>query len=66
MLVAIANGINQELTSKEFLSKFELASSSVLRALNTLMENDLIELREDKYHLIDPLLEFVILKLQII
>jgi uncharacterized protein len=62
LLVAIAHGINSELTSKEFLSKFELASSSVLRALYSLIESDLVEIREEKYHLIDPLLESVILK----
>jgi len=64
LLVAIANGINQELTGKTFLSRSELSSSSVIKALEFLTENDFIELLNNQYRLIDPLLQTVILQLQ--
>lgn len=60
LLIAIANSNNQELTSKEFLSENKLASSSVINGLRELIEEDFIEKKEEKYHLVDPLLKTVI------
>lgn len=60
LLIAIANGFNQELTSKNFLNEYKLASSSVIRGLEELIEDDYIEKREDYYQLVDPLLKTVI------
>lgn len=60
LLIAIANGFNQELTSKNFLNEYKLASSSVIRGLEELIDEDYIEKRGSQYQLIDPLLKTVI------
>lgn len=60
ILVAIARGINKELTGQRFLSQAELAGSSVVRALEYLEDNDFIEKQEDQYCFIDPLLKGII------
>ena len=60
LLIAIANNINQELTSKDFLGEHKLASSSVINSLKELMEDDFIEKKMEKYQLVDPLLKTVI------
>jgi len=57
LLIAIANGVNQELTSKYFLNQYQLASSSVIRALDELVAEDFIEKKQKHYQLIDPLLK---------
>jgi DNA-binding MarR family transcriptional regulator len=61
LLVAIANGKNTELTSKEFLSESKLASSSVVRGLDDLLGEDFIEKVGNKYERVDPLLKTVLL-----
>ena len=63
LLIAIANGKNRELTSKDFLSEIKLASSSIVRALDKLLEEDYIEKIEGCYELVDPLLKSVIKQL---
>ena len=60
LLIAIANGVNQELTSKKFLSEYKLASSTVIKSLKELLEEDFIEKLHDRYCLVDPLLKTVI------
>lgn len=60
ILVAIAHGINKELTGQQFLSQAELPGSSVIRALDYLEENDFIEKKQDQYYIIDPLLKGII------
>lgn len=60
LLIAIANGVTQELTSKNFLNEYKLASSSVMRGLEELIEEDFIEKRGEHYQLVDPLLKTVI------
>lgn len=63
LLVAIAHGINCELTGRKFLSQSDLSGSSVIRSLEHLEENDFIEKKNDKYYLIDPLLKGIINRL---
>ncbi len=64
LLVAIAHSVNKELTSKDFLSSSKLASSSVIRSLEYLAEEDFIEKGKNEYYqLIDPLLKTVIKQL---
>ena len=60
LLIAIANGVDQELTSKEFLSGHKLASSTVTKSLKELLEEDFIEKLNNRYCLVDPLLKTVI------
>jgi hypothetical protein len=60
LLIAIANGINQELTSKNFLNEYKMASSSVIRGLEELIEEDFIEKKGEIYQLVDPLMKAVI------
>lgn len=60
LLIAISKNIHQELTSKDFLSKHKLASSSVINGLKELIEEDFIEKRNGKYQFVDPLLKEVI------
>lgn len=60
LLIAIANGHNQDLTGKNFLSEHKLASSSVTRALEDLQKEDFIEKRDGQYQFVDPLLKIVI------
>ena len=60
ILVAIAHGINKELTGQQFLSQAELPGSSVIRALEYLEENDFIEKKQDQFYIIDPLLKGII------
>lgn len=62
ILQAIADGINQELTGKEFLNKAKLASASTVRGLEQLLEEDLIEKLGKRYIMIDPLLKSLIKK----
>lgn len=64
LLVAIANGINTELTGKNFLARSRLASSSVIRGLEQLVKEDVIEKQGNNYMMIDPLLKTVIKQLQ--
>ena len=66
LLVAIANGINTELTGKTFLAKADASSASVVRGLDYLVCEDFIEKQDKCYTLIDPLLETVIKQLQIL
>lgn len=61
LLIAIAQGKNRGLSSKEFLSESKLAGSSVLRGLEDLLNEDFIEKRSDHYELVDPLLKTVLL-----
>ncbi len=63
LLVAIANGINHELTGKKFLSMTELSGATVVRALEYLEAKDYVEKIFDKYRIIDPLLKSLILQL---
>ena len=60
LLVAIANGVNKELSGKAFLNESKLASASVIRGLEELTEEDFIEKTGDHYELVDPLLKTVI------
>lgn len=60
ILVAIAHGIDYELTGHAFLSHAELPGSTVIRALEYLEEHDFIEKYENRYRLIDPLLKGII------
>lgn len=60
LLTAIANGINQALTSKKFLNQHKLASSSVIKGIDELLGEDFIEKIGDHYELVDPLLKTVI------
>ncbi len=66
LLVAIANGINTELTGKAFLNRADLSGASAVRGLEYLVEEDFIEKSSTGYQLIDPLLKAVIQQLQII
>lgn len=59
LLIAIANGTNQELMSKHFLNEHKLASSTVARSLEELMAEDFIEKKSGCYQLVDPLLKTV-------
>lgn len=61
LLIAIAQGKNKELTSKEFLNEIKLAGSSVVRGLEDLLNEDFIEKLGDHYELVDPLLRTVLL-----
>ncbi len=65
LLIAVANGINRELTSKNFLNHHKLASSSVVRGIDELLEDDFIEKIGDHYELVDPLLKTVIKHLNV-
>jgi DNA-binding MarR family transcriptional regulator len=56
LLIAIANGITSNLTSKASLSKINLASSSVARAIETLQKKDLIDKTKDAYYIVNPAL----------
>lgn len=60
LLVAIAHGLNYELSGKKFLAKAELAGTTVVRGLEYLEENDFIEKRAQHYYLLDPLLKGII------
>lgn len=63
VLVAIANGINKELTGHKFLQQADVAGSSVLKALEYLEDHDFIEKKQNSYFVIDPLLKSVIRQL---
>lgn len=60
ILVAIAHEVTSELTGRKFLAQADLSGASVIRALAYLEENDLIEKKENRYHIIDPLLKHII------
>ena len=60
ILVAIANGINYELTTKKTLSQLDLSSGGVIKALNILLEKDFIEYHDNKYEIIDPLIKYTL------
>lgn len=63
VLIAIANGRSNGLTSKVFLREVDLSSSSVIDALHLLEAGDYIERNTaDEYVLIDPLLKAVLKK----
>lgn len=64
LLVAIANGINTDLTGKNFLSKADLSGASAMRGLDYLVEEDFIEKSRAGYQMIDPLLKMVLQQLQ--
>jgi uncharacterized protein len=66
LIVAIANGINTELTGRCFLAQSELSSASVVRGLEYLVSEDFIEKKGATYLIVDPLLETVIKSLQVI
>jgi len=60
VLIAIATGYNRRLTGKEFLQHINLSSSSVTAAIKHLKEQDYIQLLDDEYYLIDPLMTTVL------
>ena len=60
LLINIANDAHQEFTGKAFLSESNLASSTVIKGLETLLKEDFIEKKEGRYYLVDPLLKVVI------
>lgn len=62
ILVAIANGINTELTGKKFLSMSQLSSASATRAIDHLVAEDFIE-KDKNYRIVNPMLEQVIQQL---
>ncbi len=68
ILVAIANGIDNNLTSQRFLSSYDISSATAIRSLEYLQENDLIAKFEDEslttntYYIIDPLLKSMIIQ----
>lgn len=60
LLVAIAHGVDNELTGQKFLSRTELSGASAFRALEYLEEQDFIEKKDYRYRIIDPLLKNLI------
>lgn len=60
LLIAIANGIDKELTSKTFLNENHLASATVVKNIRELLAEDFIEKISGCYSLVDPLLKTVI------
>ena len=64
LLIAIANNINQELTSKDFLNEHKLASSSVVKSLKELVAEDFIEKKNEKYLIIQNKLIIKYLKMK--
>lgn len=57
VLNIIAHGHNSDLTSKDFLTKWKISSSSVIKALKFLEQNDYIYKRDHQYYVIDPLIK---------
>ena len=53
VMVAIANDLVTGLTSKDFLNQSNMASSSVIRAIESLVKKDLIILNDDKLSILD-------------
>jgi uncharacterized protein len=65
LLISIAGGKKRGLTGKDFLSESKLASASVVRALDELLDEDFIEKIEGNYELVDPLLKTAIKQLNV-
>lgn len=61
VLSRIAKGASQ-LTNKESVIAMELSSSSIIAALEGLEEKDIIEKEGRKYHIINPVIKYYVLK----
>ena len=57
-MIAIAQGISKDLTSKNSLQKFNLTSSAVIKSLKLLEEQDYVGRNKNgDYFMIDPLIK---------
>src|SRR5262249_39477694 len=58
ILIAIAQGVSKDLTSKDTLRKFNLTSAAVIKSLKLLEEQDYIGRNKNgEYIMIDPLIK---------
>jgi uncharacterized protein len=58
ILIAVSQGVCNALTSKEILKKFNLTSSSVIKSLKQLEEQDYLNRnKENDYFIVDPLIK---------
>lgn len=57
LLIAIARDYTKDLSGKAMLSKLNVTSAAVIRALNILNELDYIKKNKGEYSLIDPLIQ---------
>ena len=57
-MIAIAQGISKDLTSKNSLQKFNLTSAAVIKSLKLLEEQDYVGRNKNgDYFMIDPLIK---------
>lgn len=58
ILIAVAQGISKDLTSKETLQKFNLTSAAIVKSLKLLEEQDYLNRnKKGEYFIIDPLIK---------
>jgi hypothetical protein len=58
ILIAVAKGVDTDLTSKDTLSKFNLTSAAIVKSLKLLEENDYLNRnKEGNYYMVDPLIK---------
>jgi len=62
VLMQIAKEATSQLTSKQILIAMQMTGSSVMTALEGLEEKDVIERRNDKYQIINPIVKYYVLK----
>ena len=61
ILVALAKKPVKELYGAEFLTTVKLTQSSIRKAIDVLIEKDLVHCSEGRYQVLDPAIEFYIL-----
>jgi DNA-binding MarR family transcriptional regulator len=63
ILIEIANGATNKLTSKDMLERLSLNSSTIMQALQALEAKDYIEQHPDiGYQIIDPLFKYSLVR----
>jgi AAA+ ATPase superfamily predicted ATPase len=62
VLLQIAKDPASQLTSKQVLMEMQMTGSSVMTALEALGEKDVIEGTNNKYHIINPVVKYYVLK----
>lgn len=61
ILVALAKNPAKELYSADFISQVKLTQSSIRKAVDVLMEKDLIHFTEERYRVLDPAIAYYII-----
>ena len=61
MLRLIAADTQKQLTSKESMMSLEMTSSSIMSALDGLMEKDILEQQETEYQIMNPIIKYYVI-----